>query len=227
MKKRIYFIIVYLICYTFSGCNDYEELTDESRDNRNLISNEMQEYNGWDYSQISAVLDSVDDGVNCYYNFIDIDKDGTAEMLLADTYLWIIRQNIDGTYGKELADYKSLGGYASVAFGKPVTEADIYKSDDYTDWYTPNLDLYLYNGKTYISGVHTSASEPYHIGWISEVSLDIEGAAVCAEPLYSWGYTADTALSYDGRIDDKDEASAKAFFENAEIISGFKVDKTN
>ena len=174
----------------------------------------------WSDKAVSTFLGTLDDAPECYYNFADIDNDGLDEMLMADNYLWAVKPLSDTEFDKKLVSVDPLGGYASVAYGRPSADADIYKSDDYSSWYTPNLDIYIKDGRFYISGVHISAAAPYHIGWISEVKFDNEKSAYYLEPLYTWGYTADTALSFDGHIDSEHSADAEKFFADAVIVSG-------
>ena len=174
----------------------------------------------WSDKAVSAFLGTLDDASERYYNFADIDNDGLDEMLMADNYLWAVKPLSDTEFDKKLVSIDPLGGYASVAYGRPSADADIYKSDDYSSWYTPNLDIYIKDGRFYISGVHISAAAPYHIGWISEVKFDNEKSAYYLEPLYTWGYTADTALSFDGHIDSEHSADAEKFFADAVSVSG-------
>ncbi len=174
----------------------------------------------WSDKAVSAFLGTLDDAPERYYNFADIDNDGLDEMLMADNYLWAVKPLSDTEFDKKLVSVDPLGGYASVAYGRPSADADIYKSDDYSSWYTPNLDIYIKDDRFYISGVHISAAAPYHIGWISEVKFDNEKSAYYLEPLYTWGYTADTALSFDGHIYSEHSADAEKFFADAVSVSG-------
>ena len=174
----------------------------------------------WSDKAVSTFFGTLDDAPERYYNFADIDNDGLDEMLMADNYLWAVKPLSDTEFDKKLVSIDPLGGYASVAYGRPSADADIYKSDDYSSWYTPNLDIYIKDGRFYISGLHISAAAPYHIGWISEVKFDNEKSAYYLEPLYKWGYTADTALSFDGHIDSEHSADAEKFFADAVSVSG-------
>lgn len=176
----------------------------------------------WNDESVNAFLGMLDDTPERYYNFADIDGDGLDEMLMADNYLWAVKPLSDTAFDKKLVSIDTLGGYASVAYGRPSVDAELYASDDYRAWYTPDLDIYSAGGRSYISGVHISAAAPYHIGWISEVKFDSQSSEYYLEPLYTWGYIADTALSFDGHIDSEHSADAAAFFADADIISGKK-----